>query len=226
MTSDSRWGRSYARRIEESDLSLAVVILFLLGVFGLLFGLLLFRIDTGDLPYNPDSTYGLFLVLVSFQVITFGKTPSGDLRRPWALIIIGNCTALSGMASCFIPGYLPGPVHVLVGVVLFTGGIVLLIQLCVSGEKARRWVKISGTLGDGYFLDIYPHVSRCFQALLLQCQGLEILKGVGLSPRFHAGDAGSNLKQDKNSENPWSLPSQGHNVDGDLLVTQRKRLTV
>ena len=66
---------------EESDLSLEIVILLILGVFMLLFGLLLFKIHTGDLPYNPDSTYGLFLVIVSFQVITMGKTPFGDLRR-------------------------------------------------------------------------------------------------------------------------------------------------
>jgi hypothetical protein len=65
----------------ESDLSLEVVILLILGVFMFLFGLLLFKINTGELPYTPDSTYGLFLVIVSFQVITMGKTPFGDLRR-------------------------------------------------------------------------------------------------------------------------------------------------
>lgn len=45
----------------ESDLSLEVVILLVFGVFMLLFGLLLFRIHTGELPYAPpDSTYGSF----------------------------------------------------------------------------------------------------------------------------------------------------------------------
>ncbi|MDD4470842.1 MAG: hypothetical protein PHT97_06775, partial [Methanoculleus sp.] len=47
---------------KELDISLEVVILLVFGVFMLIFGLLLFRIHTGELPYSPDSTYGLFLV--------------------------------------------------------------------------------------------------------------------------------------------------------------------
>src|SRR5690554_3132624 len=81
----------------ESDLSLEVVILLVFGVFMSLFGLLLLRIQTGELPYAPDSTYGLFLVIVSFQVITMGKTPFGDLRRSWAVILLGVGTAVVGM---------------------------------------------------------------------------------------------------------------------------------
>jgi hypothetical protein len=131
---------------EESDLSLEVVVLLIYGVFMLLFGLLLFKIDTGKLPYNPDSTYGLFLVLVSFQVITMGKTPFGDLRRSWALIILGIFTAIVGMAACFIPGYFSESVRPLVGVVLLAGGIVLFMQLGLSETKAKMWIKIGGVL--------------------------------------------------------------------------------
>jgi len=131
---------------EESDLSLEVVVLLIYGVFTLLFGLMLFKIHTGDLPYSPDSTYGLFLVIVSFQVITMGKTPFGDLRRSWALIIIGMFTAIFGMATCFIPRYFTEAVRLLVGIVLFAGGIVLFMQLCISEKKARMWIKIAGIL--------------------------------------------------------------------------------
>lgn len=130
----------------ESDLSLEVVILLVFGVFMSLFGLLLFRIHTGELPYAPDSTYGLFLVIVSFQVITMGKTPFGDLRRSWAVIIIGVCTAVIGMAACFVPGMLAEPVRILVGLLLFAGGIALLAQLFLSEDKARVWLKIPGIL--------------------------------------------------------------------------------
>ena len=130
----------------ESDLSLEVVILLVFGVFMSLFGLLLFRIHAGELPYAPDSTYGLFLVIVSFQVITMGKTPFGDLRRSWAVIIIGVCTAVIGMVACFVPGLLAGPVRILVGTLLFAGGIALLAQLFLSEDKARVWLKIPGIL--------------------------------------------------------------------------------
>ncbi len=147
MTSDNQQKQKTFLKIgEETDLSIEVVILLILGVFMFLFGLLLFKINIGDLPYNPDSTYGLFLVIVSFQIITMGKTPFGDLHRSWALIIIGICTAILGMLACFIPGYLSEFVRILVGIILLTGGSALLLQLFISEEKAKIWIKISGIL--------------------------------------------------------------------------------
>lgn len=146
MVSNSERKPNHFKMGAESDLSLESVILLILGLFGVLFGLLLFKIHTGGLPYSPDSTYGLFLVIVSFQVITMGKTPFGDLRRSWALVISGMCAAVLGMAACFIPGYLTEPVRVLVGVILLAGGISLCIRLFVSDEKAKLWMRISGIL--------------------------------------------------------------------------------
>jgi len=146
MPSDLQQKQGLARMGEESDLSLEVVVLLVFGVFWLLFGLLLFKIYTGDLPFNPDSAYGLFLVIVSFQMITMGKTPFGDLRRSWALVVIGIGTAILGIASCFIPGYFTNFVSALVGIVLFAGGIALFTQLCISERKARMWIKIAGIL--------------------------------------------------------------------------------
>ncbi len=131
---------------EESDLSLEVAVLILFGVFWLLFGLMLFKIYTGDLPYNPDSAYGLFLVIVSFQMITMGKTPFGDLRRSWALVFIGMGTAVLGITTSFIPGYFTNFIRILVGIVLFAGGLILFLQLCISEKKARIWIKIPGIL--------------------------------------------------------------------------------
>jgi len=131
---------------EESDLSFEVVIILIFGVFMLLFGLLLFWIHRGDLPYTPDSTYGLFLVIVSFQVVTMGKTPFGDLRRSWAVIVLGICTAVVGMVACFIPGPLTVPVRILVGVLLSGGGTALLLQLFLSEGRARTWLKVPGLL--------------------------------------------------------------------------------
>jgi uncharacterized membrane protein HdeD (DUF308 family) len=130
----------------ESDLSLEVVILIVFGVFMLLFGVLLFRIHTGELPYAPDSTYGLFLVIVSFQIITMGRTPFGDLRRSWAVILLGVCTAVIGMVACFIPGLLAEPVRILVGILLSAGGVSLMLQLLFSRDKARLWLKAPGIL--------------------------------------------------------------------------------
>jgi hypothetical protein len=131
---------------KEADLTLEVIVLILFGVFYFLFGLLLFKIYAGELPYSPDSAFGLFLVLGSFQTITMGKTPFGDLRRSWALVILGMGTAVLGIATCFIPGYFTNFIRMLVGILLFAGGIVLLLQLCLSEKKARMWIKIPGIL--------------------------------------------------------------------------------
>ena len=147
MTLDNRQKpKTFLKIGEETDLSIEVVILLIFGVFMLLFGILLFGIHTGALPYTPDSTYGLFMVIVSLQIITMGKTPFGDLNRSWALIIIGICTAILGMAACFIPGYLSELVRMLVGIILSIGGIALLVQLFTSKEKAKTWMKVPGIL--------------------------------------------------------------------------------
>ncbi|NYB51069.1 MAG: hypothetical protein HVN35_00680 [Methanobacteriaceae archaeon] len=130
----------------ESDLSLEVVILLILGIFMLLFGIVLFKISTGELPYAPDSTYGLFLIIVSLQIITMGRTPFGDIRRSWALVITGIGTAIIGMTACFIPGTLTEIVRILAGLMLFFGGISLLLQLFLSDKKAKIWIKTSRLL--------------------------------------------------------------------------------
>ncbi|BDZ69226.1 hypothetical protein [Methanobacterium ferruginis] len=138
--------KSFQKLGKESDLSLEVVILIILGIFMLIFGIVLFEINTGKLPYNPDSAYGLFLVLVAVQIITMGKTPLGDLRRSWILILTGICIAIVGMISCFISGLLTEIVRLLVGVILLVGGINLLIQLFTSKKKAKTWLKNPGIL--------------------------------------------------------------------------------
>ncbi len=132
--------------IRESDLTLEVVILLIFGAFMSIFGLLLFRINTGELPYNPDSMYGLFLVLISIQIITLGKTPLADLRRSWALITIGIGSAIFGMVACFIPGILTEFVRILAGIILLIGGISLLLQLFLLEDKGKLWMKTPGVL--------------------------------------------------------------------------------
>jgi uncharacterized membrane protein HdeD (DUF308 family) len=138
--------KTFLKMREESDLSLEVVILLLLGMFTLIFAILLTKIHTGAFHYTPDSTYGLFLVIVSFQIVTMGKTPFGDLRRSWLLIIIGIITAILGMAACFIPGIISEIVRILVGILLLGGGISLISQLYISKDKAKSWLKNQGIL--------------------------------------------------------------------------------
>lgn len=130
----------------EFNFTLESVILLVLGIFMGLFGLLLFSITAGTLPYTPDSTYGLFLVIVALQIITMGKTPLGEVRRTWLVIIIGIAAGILGMLACFIPGFLSGIVRVLVGVILTLGGATLLLQLFLHKDKAALWLGVPGIL--------------------------------------------------------------------------------
>ncbi len=137
--------RNIAKRA-EIELSIEVVLLIVGGVFFLLFGSLLFLIDRGMLPYSEGSMYGLFVVLVSMQIITMGKTPFGDVLRSWLVVIIGLFTAMLGTLAIFYPEYLSHTVQILAGLIIFIAGASGLMQLFILKDKARRWMKIPGIL--------------------------------------------------------------------------------
>lgn len=155
----------YIVKRAEIDLSIEVVLLVVGGVFFLLFGVLLFLIDRGRIPYSEGSMYGLFVVLVSMQIITMGKTPFGDFLRSWFIVIIGLITAMIGTLAIFFPGYLSMEIRILAAlIVLFTGALGLL-QLFTSRDKARIWMKVPGIL----------------QQLTIACvlvYGIELLLGI------------------------------------------------
>lgn len=127
----------------EADLSIEVVLLIVLALYMVLFGTLLFWITAGALPYNRDSAYGLFLVVICLQAVTLGKTPFGDVGRTWLVLIGGILGAVFGMLACFIPGLVSGGARLVTGVVLTAGGLTLLVQL-LSGDKAVLWLRMPG----------------------------------------------------------------------------------
>jgi len=130
----------------EVDLSIEVVILMVGGVFFLLFGVLLFLIDRGMLPYSEGSMYGLFVVLVSMQIITMGKTPVGDVLRSWLVVIIGLFTAMLGTLAIFYPDHFSTAIRILAGLIVLIAGAVGLLQLFTAEDKAKTWMKIPGVL--------------------------------------------------------------------------------
>lgn len=146
MTSDTQQNPDSPAMSREFDFTLEAVILLTLGLFMFIFGILLFAIHTGQLPYTPDSTYGLFLVLVALQVITMGKTPFGEVRRTWLVIALGIIAGILGMTACFIPGALSSIIRDLVGILLVIGGTALLLQLSLAKEKAALWIRVPGIL--------------------------------------------------------------------------------
>jgi uncharacterized membrane protein HdeD (DUF308 family) len=158
-----------AKKGVEVDLTIEVVILLVGGVFFLLYGLLLFPIITGALPYSVDTARGLFLVLVALQIITMGKTPFGDLRRSWIVVILGIALMIVGTLGILFPGYLTLLVRVLTGVSLVVGGIAGLLQLFISKDKAKTWMHSSQILRRLTFAAGFVYV-------------MEILAGITVIP--------------------------------------------
>ena len=136
----------YIAKRAEIDLSIEVVLLIVGGLFFLLFGVLLFLIDKGMLPYSEGSMYGLFVVLISMQIITMGKTPFGDVLRSWLVIIIGLLAALLGTLAIFYPEYLVTTIRIIAGLIVLITGALGLLQLFTAKDKARIWIKVPGIL--------------------------------------------------------------------------------
>lgn len=138
--------QAYIHRRVAVDLSIEVVLLLVGGVFFLLFGLALVPISTGMLPYSEGAMYGLFVVLVSMQAITMGKTPIGDLRRSWLVVIAGIATAIAGTLALFYPGELGGSIRLLAGAIILITGTLGLYQLVTAEDRARAWLRVPGVL--------------------------------------------------------------------------------
>jgi hypothetical protein len=85
----------------------------------------------------------LLLIIFALQMITLGKTPIGDLRRSKLLLTIGVIIAALGILTCFIPilNRLP---RVLLFLCFGPGGFLLFLQMCLSRNRLRTWLKYGG----------------------------------------------------------------------------------
>lgn len=179
---------SLASRTDSSELSFEFIVLLIFGLFLCLFGLLLPGIQSGAVPYAPDSTHGLFLILLSLQAIAIGKTPFGDFRRSWLLVTVAIGVAIVGMIGCFIPGLLLVTLRLLVGFLLTAGGLTLLLGLLISRDKARLWLRGPAVLrhltlaaGFVYGLSLVAGLLTLFPALLAQSDTAILLFAFGVS---------------------------------------------
>jgi hypothetical protein len=127
-----------------ADLPLEVAILLIAGLMMLITGILLFPVSTGALPYYENGLYGLLLFIFSLQIVTLGKTPFGDMSRSKPLIVIGVIIAAIGIVTCFIPDLLSQIPRILLFICFAPGGFLLLLQMFLSQEKLRTWVKYGG----------------------------------------------------------------------------------
>jgi len=90
--------------------------------------------------------------------------------------------------SCFIPGYVTRFSRIFVGIVLFTGGIILLVQLFTAKKKARTWMAAGGVLRQltiacalTYILTILTGVITLFPRTTTDLRTAALLIAYGLS---------------------------------------------
>ncbi len=130
--------------LQDSRLSLEVVILLIGSMTMLILGILLFPVHAGILPYYEEGLFGLLLFVFALQTITLGKTPFGDAPRSWLLIIAGAVTAAIGIVTCFIPHAMGSVSRILLIICFGLGGFFLLLQLFLSKSKFPAWRKFRG----------------------------------------------------------------------------------
>ncbi len=132
------------RILNEVGLPLEAAILLIAGLMMLITGILLFPVSTGALPYYENGLYGLLLFIFALQIVTLGKTPFGDMNRSVPLIVVGVIIAAVGIVTCFIPGLLSWLPRILLFICFAPGGLLLLLQMFLSKEKLRLWLKYGG----------------------------------------------------------------------------------
>lgn len=130
----------------EAQLPLEVVLLLIAGMALLITGALLFPIANGNLSYYENGLYGLILVIFAMQITILGKTPFGDMGRSVPLITAGVAIGAVGIITCFVPDIFNWVPRLLLFVFLGPGGLILLVQMCISRDKLRTWINLGGAV--------------------------------------------------------------------------------
>lgn len=130
--------------LEETDLTLDVVILLISGLMMVLTGILLFPVARGTVAYYENGVYGLVLFLFALQIVLLGKTPFGDMKRSTSLLIAGLAVASAGIVTCFIPGIFSRFPPMLLFLCFTPGGTALLVHLFLAPDRFRVWARLGG----------------------------------------------------------------------------------
>ena len=139
---DSQKARN--RFLDEADIPLESVLLFMAGMTLIITGALLFPISSGRLEYYENGLYGLLLVIFALQIITMGKTPFGDTRRSIPMLAAGVAVAIVGIATCFVTDLHTRLPRILLFIFFGPGGLLLLLQMLLAKDKYRTWKKYGG----------------------------------------------------------------------------------
>ena len=132
------------RFLNEADIPLESVLLFMAGMMLIITGALLFPISSGRLEYYENGLYGLLLVIFALQIITMGKTPFGDMRRSILLLAAGVVILIVGIATCFVTDLHTRLPRILLFIFFGPGGLLLLLQMLLAKDKYRTWKKYGG----------------------------------------------------------------------------------
>jgi hypothetical protein len=130
--------------LEETELTLDVVILLIAGLMMVMTGILLFPVTRGVVPYYENGVYGLVLFLFALQIILLGKTPFGDMKPSKPLFCIGLAAASAGIVTCFIPGIFSRFPAMLLFLCFTPGGAALLVHLFIAPDRFRVWARLGG----------------------------------------------------------------------------------
>jgi hypothetical protein len=128
------------------ELPLTPLFMMMFGIFSLLYGILLFPIMAGALPYDSEGASALFVIIFALMMSFLGFTPIGVMRHSWLLFFIGLALTMLGALAFMSPGTLAGAIGVILGLILLIMGGVRLPSFLMKKTRGASPLPLSYTI--------------------------------------------------------------------------------
>lgn len=149
---------------EEIEISYKSLSYLLFGLY--LVSLSLFLYFNGNMGISDlSSVYGLFLFIFAIPLLVLNEPPIFQLKRNLLTFILGVIIEILGIILCLIPNLITKTSPILLGVLLFFGGITLLSKLFLEETRNDpRIIEIKLVYSIIYLIAIVIGINNMFKA--------------------------------------------------------------
>ena len=150
---------------EEIEISYNSLSYLLFGLYLVSLSLFLYFNLNTSVNHDLSSIYGLFLIIFSIPLLVLNKPPIFQLKRNILTFILGIILEIIGIILCIIPNLIKTTSPILLGVLLFFGGITLLSKLFLEEtKKDSRTIEIKLVYSIIYLIAIVIGANNMFKA--------------------------------------------------------------
>lgn len=149
---------------DEMEISYKSLIYLLFGLYIISLSLFLYFNGTGS-KHDLTSVYGLFLFLFAIPLLVLNEPHIFQIKRNLLTFIIGILIEILAIILCLIPNLITETPPVLLGVLLFFGGITLLSKIFLEESKNDpKTIEIKLVCSIIYFIAIVIGANNMFKA--------------------------------------------------------------